>query len=250
MIAVVLVTHNSQVFLQETVTSINSQTKQPDIMIAVDDLSTDGTQTLLHSHGFQVVSATSTSTDITTRVAQNFVQGVRQAQQQGATTVILGDHDDIWRNNRIQHQADYLANNPRIAFMASDGKTTEFETLRATFPVPVDFNEWDRDQQWRYTAKHSIATGGASAIAPDRLSTLEVPEGWLHDRWWSLRAVRESSMAIDSEVVIDYRLSAGQQVGLETQGQGNPVKRILHKFRDIPRNARKMKDIAALLGEN
>ena len=254
MIAAVLVTHNSATFLPELLASIDQQTQQPDIKLAIDDNSTDATKQLLSDHGFTVNTATTNSTDITTRIAQNFVQGVNQAQQLGAKYVILGDHDDIWRPTRIAHQAAILTDHPEVSFLASDGATTTYktattETLRSTFPVPDNFNEMDSIQQWRYVSKHSIATGGASALAPDRISTVSVPTGWLHDRWWSLRAVREQSIWIDSDVVIDYRISPEQRVGLDTAGQGNPITWALNKITNLPLNLRKARDIAALLKE-
>ena len=248
MIAVVLVTHNSQNFLPDLLASIDRQTLQPDIKLAVDDNSTDDTKTLLANNGFTVISAQSSQQDTTTRIAQNFVQVVTAAQVAGADTVIIGDHDDLWHPHRIRHQHELLVTHQQISMLASNGRTPA-GSLRTTFPVPENFNELDLDNQWKYTTKHSIATGGASAIAPNRLSTLVVPQGWLHDRWWSLRAVREASMWVDPELVIDYRVSPGQQVGLDTAGQGNTKRWWGKKLRELPTSARKMKDISQLLSQ-
>lgn len=252
--AAVIVTHNSEQFLPELLSSITAQTQQPDLIIAVDDNSTDRTVALLTEHGtsaleFSVHRATTTAPDTTTRIAQNFVQGVEIARASGADLVILSDHDDTWLPHRVAHQVAYLTANPTVAFLASDGVTTGTETIRSTFPVPDNFNSMTPTEQWRYTAKHSIATGGASALRPSKLSTLAVPNGWLHDRWWSLRAVREHSMAIDPTVVINYRLSADQQVGLDTNRQGNPISWALTKMSQAPTTVKKMRDIAHLLGE-
>ena len=49
---------------------------------------------------------------------------------------------------------------------------------------------------------------------------INVPEGWLHDRWWSLAATAQGRMALDTKIVIDYRISPEQQVGLDTANQG------------------------------
>lgn len=250
MIAALLVTHNSGDVITGTLTSIEQQTQQPEIRIAIDDNSTDNTPQLLRENGFTVIAAITSSSDTTTRIAQNFVQGVIAAQELGATVVILGDHDDTWHPHRIAHQVAVLAAHPDTAFLASDGAITQTSTLRSTFPVPAQFNEWNRDQQWRYTAKHSIATGGASAIMPRNISTLAVPAGWLHDRWWSLRAVREHVMLTDPKIVIDYRISDKQQVGLDTAGQHNSLTRVLSKLTNIPLTLNKMKDITALMAEN
>jgi len=248
MIAALLVTHNSQEVLPELLSSIDRQSVQPDLRLAIDDNSTDDTRTILMEHGFVVENSLTSAADITTRIASNFVQGVESARVKGADVIVLGDHDDFWHPHRIAHQNEILQSNPAMSFVASNGRTP-LGTLRTTFPVPDDFNHWDSRQQWRYVAKHSIATGGASALVPERLSSIAVPEGWLHDRWWSLRAVREASMWIDPEIVIDYQISPNQQVGLDAADQGNPVKWVFKKVRDMPSTVRKMRDIASLLGE-
>lgn len=248
MIAVVLVTHNSQGFLPELLASIDRQTLQPELKLAVDDNSTDNTRELLTANGFTVIPAQSDESDTTTRIAQNFVQVVTAAGDAGADTVIIGDHDDLWHPHRIKHQSQFLNTHEHVSMLASNGRTPD-GSLRTTFPVPENFNELDLQAQWRYVTKHSIATGGASAIAPNRISTLSVPAGWLHDRWWSLRAVREGSMWVDPELVIDYMVSPDQQVGLDTAGQGNSATWFGRKLRELPMTARKMKDISQLLSD-
>jgi len=248
MIAVVLVTHNSQRFLPELLASINRQTRKPEIKLAVDDNSTDNTVELLTNNGFTVIPAQSSESDTTTRIAQNFVQVVSAAAEAGAETVILGDHDDLWHPHRVKHQSEFLETHGHVSILASNGRTPN-GSLRTTFPVPENFNQLNLQDQWRYVAKHSIATGGASAIAPNRISTLTVPTGWLHDRWWSLRAVREGSMWVDPELVIDYRVSPDQQVGLDAAGQGNNATWFGRKLRNLPTTGRKMKDISQLISD-
>ena len=248
MIAVVLVTHNSQRFLPELLASIDRQTRKPELKLAVDDISTDNTIEVLTRNGFTVIPARSVEPDTTTRIAQTFVQAVTAARDSGADTVIIGDHDDLWHPHRIAHQHKLLESREHVSMVASNGRTPE-GNLRTTFPVPENFNESDIQTQWKYAAKHSIATGGASALAPNRMSTLTVPNGWLHDRWWSLRAVREASMWIDPELVIDYRVTLEQQVGLDTADQGNTAKWLGRKLRQMPTTARKMRDISQLLAD-
>ena len=95
-VAVVLVTCNSAPGLTETLQSVSSQTQEPTTLIAIDDYSTDQTVPTLRAAGFTVQTSTSTSSDPFTRISQNFVNGVRLAQQRGAEIAVLGDHDDVW----------------------------------------------------------------------------------------------------------------------------------------------------------
>ena len=214
----VIVTHNSQEFLAELLASISNQTQQLDQLIVIDDRSTDKTTSMLSEHGIIPTRAISVATHITTRIAQNFQQGVRQAPPN--SVVILGDHDDVWRPDRVEHQVSAFERAPLLAMLASDGQVNEIETLRTTFPIPVNWSAMSKNKQFTYALRHSIATGGASAIRPANFRDINVPEGWLHDRWWSLAATAQGRMALDTKIVIDYRITPEQQVGLDTANQG------------------------------
>ena len=242
----VIVTHNSQDFLPELLASINNQTRPLDQLIVIDDNSTDATKELLTKNGITPIRATTTVTDVTTRIAHNFQQGINAAPPN--SIVILGDHDDTWRPNRVQHQVDYLTNNPEVAMLASDGWVNSVETLRTYFPIPSNWNQLSTNQQFRYALRHSIATGGASAIRPSQLgSDIRVPAGWLHDRWWSLAATAQGRMALDDEIVIDYRITTEQQVGLDTaMQQESTSKWLAHKASNAKHSAVKARDVMKL----
>jgi glycosyltransferase involved in cell wall biosynthesis len=222
-IAALLVTKDAERWLPSTLASIREQTRAADDLVAVDDGSTDGTRSLLESAGFRVVDASTTSTDVTTRIAQNFVQGVRACE--GADLVVLGDHDDVWHLDRIAHQAGVLEVWEQALMIASDGMLVGAGgellggTLRAAFPVPGDWDDLTPATRMRTVLRTSVATGGASAIRPAAFPTLDVPEGWLHDRWWSLVATGCNGMLVDRRPVIDYRVQPEQQLGLDSGAQ-------------------------------
>ena len=254
-IAAVLVTHNSRQFLDETLTSIDNQSRKVDLSIAVDDLSSDQTSSMLTSHGFLVQKATSSASDRTSRIAQNFVQGIREAARQGADVVVLGDHDDLWHRNRVEHQVQLLEQDPSLALVASDGFLIDEHgaavagTIRGTFPVPQEFNNWPLRKSLGYAAQHSIATGGASALRLAALADWSVPSGWLHDRWWSLAALRADRFLADQSTVIDYRLSPGQEVGLDLASQDAPARWLVKKARSLGTTAGKARDLSRLIRE-
>lgn len=252
-VAVVIVTHNSQRYLPETLASIASQSRAADVTIAIDDASTDGTVNELDDHGFTIQRATSTAMDLTTRIAQNFHQGLRAATMAGADLVILGDHDDVWHVNRIEHQTALLEQSPSTAMIASDGYVIDEHgaaapgTVRTTFPVPEDFSGMPLRAQIAFAMRHSIATGGASALRPAAMNDWLVPAGWLHDRWWSLMAVRFQCFELDTTPVIDYRISADQQVGLDSAEQGNSARWIVRKVTELGTTVNKASDLRRLL---
>ena len=251
--AVLVVTCDSTRYLPETLASIAAQDSPADLLIAIDDHSTDSTRELLASAGFAVDLATSPATEITTRIAHNFLQGLRRAQSAGADIVILGDHDDVWHLSRISHQVEILEHNPAAAMVASNGFLIDEHgvaiagTLRDTFPVPADFSSWSRRKQWAYALRHSLATGGASALRPARLTDWSIPSGWLHDRWWSLEALRTGGLALDEAPVIDYRLSENQQVGLSAGDQDDPRRWLAMKARRSGRTLSRARDLTRLI---
>ena len=232
LVAAMVVTHNSQAWIQQTIASISLQSKAPMALVVIDDHSADNTIGLIRAQtsdsNFPLViqPSKSTSKDITTRIAMNFIQGVQAAADLGADLVALGDHDDIWRPDRLERQSALLDQTPHALMVASDGILLGADgTLRGVFPVPPNWPRVKPSDQLRYALRHSLATGGASMIRPRTFAGgLEVPKGWLHDRWWSLVAVAREGMLLDDGFAIDYRVQEGQQVGLDTGSQQSSTK--------------------------
>ena len=262
MIAAVLVTHNSERWLRATLESIANQTRKPDSITVIDDNSTDGTKAILGEFGISPIAATTTATDVTTRIAQNFQQGVREARH--ADIVVLGDHDDVWHPTRVERQAALLEPmndqssgthaHSSLLMVASDGTLVDENgratggTLRTTFPVAANWNDLPANEQLAYALKHSLATGGASAIRPGYFAEQEIPEGWLHDRWWSMLATVRLGMLIDSESVIDYRVQGSQQVGLDTGTQAmSKSGKARSRATNLQTSVRKAKDLNSIL---
>ena len=234
-VAALVVTHDSERWIEATLRSILEQSRLPDTVVVIDDASADRTLEIVVDvlgTDADVRAADTSASDRITRIAQNFEQGVRACE--AYDIVVLGDHDDIWHPTRIEHQARLLADSPSVAMVASDGMLVDAEgqavggRLRTVFPVDDGFNVLSPAQQMRFTLRHSIATGGASALRPSLFADLTVPPEWLHDRWWSLVATAQESMLVDDVVVIDYRVTESQEVGLNrgTQESGGVARAV------------------------
>jgi hypothetical protein len=95
--------------------------------------------------------------------------------------------------------------------------------------------------------RYSVATGGASAVRPAAFADVPIPAGWLHDRWWSLVATAREQLRLDDEVVIDYRVSAAQEVGLDRGQQGrSSVQRAAAGVSALPSTIGRMGDLRRL----
>ena len=246
-VAALLVTSNSQAWIRATLESVRTQRRQPDAIVIVDDGSTDDTRAIIDDvfgGTAHVHRATSKAQDRTTRIAHNFLQGIRACADHDV--VVLGDHDDLWHPARVGHQATQLANDPDALMVAGDGRIVDehgratSRTLRDTFPVPADWDDQPIGDQIAYAIRHSIATGGASALKPAAFAEGTIPRGWLHDRWWSLVATVRGGMRIDPAPVIDYRVSATQEVGLATGQQAKTTaERLQEAAKTAPQTLKK-----------
>ena len=236
-IGVVLVTHNSSRWIPSTLESIGAQTVQPTKVLIVDDHSNDETRSLLDrwansasstSVTVQVMTSTATDQHSFTRIARNFAQGVRAMQD--VDLVALSDHDDVWHRDRLEVQASHMREASSL-FLASNGLIRDGNrTLFEAFDVPQGVGDWTPRHLLRHVLRHSVATGSASMLRPSVLTKsprFVPPQGWLHDRWWSILAAAQSGLRVSLEPVIHYRLSADQAVGLSRgRQQKSGVRRV------------------------
>jgi glycosyltransferase involved in cell wall biosynthesis len=253
-VAVVLVTKDSARWIESTLASVLGQSRPADEIVVIDDGSTDGTRDavarLLGDRG-RIVASTSIVDDRSTRIAHNFRQGLQEVRD--CDVAVLGDHDDVWYPDRIGHQVGMLETWREETMIASDGRLVDEQgnpiggTLRAAFPVPLDWSGATPVERMRAALRYSVATGGASAVRPAAFADLAIPRGWLHDRWWSLVATAQESLRLDDRVVIDYRVSADQEVGLDRGRQDrSTVGRIGAALSALPATLQRMGDLRDL----
>jgi glycosyltransferase involved in cell wall biosynthesis len=253
-IAAVLVTSNSERWIELTLASVVGQSRRPDEIVVIDDGSTDSTAEIVErvlGGRARLVASTAGSTDRSTRIAHNFRQGLQQVRD--CDIAVLGDHDDVWHPNRIGNQVGVLEVWQHDTMLASNGRLVDESglpvggSLRTAFPVPVDWSGASPAERMRAVLRYSVATGGASAIRPAAFADVPIPAGWLHDRWWSLVAAAREQLRLDDEVVIDYRVSADQEVGLDRGQQGRSgVQRAAAGVASLPTTISRMGDLRRL----
>jgi glycosyltransferase involved in cell wall biosynthesis len=241
----VMVTYNGEGFIAAQVESMLRQHLDLDAVVVVDDHSTDSTlemvRDLLTPFPGSVdihLSSQPRSRAVRTRIAQNFVQAVDAAKALGAEFAILADQDDEWLPGRVEEQVGFLTDHPDIDYLANDGNLIDEHgellpgSIRTHFPMAESDGDHVRTLQRVLAAP--AATGAASAIRLSRPGRWTVPEGWLHDRWWSLASAARGALYVSSRRVINYRLHGGQDTGLSGASGGEAFHRtVLRRSRHV-----------------
>ena len=243
-------------FLHETLDSIEPQLASVSAVQVVDDHSEDGTGDLLaewiaslRTRGIdaQLQGSTSLAEDPRTRTAHNFMHAARALRS--VDLIALADHDDRWLPDRLTRQRNVMDRSPDALYLAGNGTLTgQSGTLFEAFDVPADLDVWHCERIARHVIRHSVATGSASMIRSTLLEhpAAVPPPGWFHDRWWSLTAASRCGLCVDSEPVIEYRVDATQQVGLD---RGRQVESGALRLRLVRQgDLAKLRDLVALRG--
>lgn len=133
-IGVVIANYNNSKYIRDCFDSVIRQTTPPDIIIVVDDCSTDDS--------WEVIQNLGKLTSITTRVIQTKEnKGVSHARNVGITELLsmvdvflIADSDDIMRPEKIQKSVEIMQKYPNISVVYSDytmmyesGKTPQRE---------------------------------------------------------------------------------------------------------------------------
>ena len=132
-VGAVLVTHNSERWIGQTMRSVREQSRIPDDIVIIDDHSTDRTLEIIASElggAARVEDSASTDDSRITRIAENFDRGMRLLRD--CDIVILGDHDDLWHPDRTQWQVAQLETYPHVSMLASDGRLVDGDGVIAS----------------------------------------------------------------------------------------------------------------------
>ncbi|MDN5543696.1 MAG: glycosyltransferase [Rhodococcus sp. (in: high G+C Gram-positive bacteria)] len=253
-IAVVIVTHNGERYLPEQVRSILTQSLAPQLIVLVDDQSHDSSVStvtrLVAGSGIElrvVKASPARGISLFTRIAANFERGLREVTQ--CRFVAFSDQDDVWEPHRLAHQSERLVTTG-AAITVGDGMLIDEQgqllasTLREHFPVLDDWSSSDSLARFRSVAKSPMATGATMMIDRALVTpALPIPAGWLHDRWLSLVAASRDTLDVDEEMVVRYRISEGQTVGVKSTVDKSPAARILGSLCEPFATVRKMHDL-------
>ena len=94
-ISVVIPAYNSELYIRETLASINGQTLSVDEIIVVDNNCTDATAAIAREMGATIIKETKQN------IAASRNAGIRASRNDW---IALLDHDDLWAADKIKYQ--------------------------------------------------------------------------------------------------------------------------------------------------
>lgn len=225
-ISIALCTFNGEKYIKKQLESYLNQTYPPNELIICDDGSTDLTVSILED--FQEKAPFPVRIYINNPnlgVRENFAKVISLCS---GDIIFLSDQDDVWLPRKIEVYSNFFLQNPDCILLFSNAYLID-ENGNRNENLLWDHLEFDEKNilLWldNINALKSLMMGrtyvtGATIAFKSTLKERALPFpnlqqlGWWHDGWLALIAAAQNGLYFISDVLIEYRLHQGQQLGL------------------------------------
>jgi glycosyltransferase involved in cell wall biosynthesis len=220
-VSVAMCTYNGGRYLEEQLRSIAEQTLLPYELVVCDDRSTDDTIAILQKFEakapFNVRIVQNAAQMGSTR---NFDQAIGMAQGE---FIALCDQDDRWLPHKLQRLSECLMENPFLGGVFSDAELIDGDGRRVSKTL-FGRHRFTSAKQHSFVScptatllKHDVVTGATLMFRSSiRRYCSPIPTTWVHDGWLAWMLALHSRLRLISEPLIEYRIHAGQQLGVGT----------------------------------
>lgn len=217
-IGIVLATYNGEKYLAQMLDSLVAQTRQADLIVAVDDGSKDNTPAILKSFQDRLpLQITRLEKNSGHRAAFSKALELAQPQLDDNDLIALADQDDVWLPQKLEFLEKAMeaeqGEKPTLVFgdaqvVDADGKIIA-ESWRSYSKIEKKIS---MEQQ---IAGINNVTGCLSLFRASLLKTiLPIPEGvTVHDRWIAMIADRQGGITAIDAPVVQYRIHGNNAVG-------------------------------------
>jgi len=218
-ISVAMCTFNGGRYLEEQLQSIGAQSRLPCELIVCDDGSTDETIAILNRFRANVPFAV-TIVQNTTRMGstRNFDQAIGMSRGE---FIALCDQDDRWLPHKLERLSDCLIKNPFLGGVFSDAELIDGDGRRVGASL-FGRHRFTSAKQRSFVLcptatllKHDVVTGATLIFRSTiRRYCSPIPTTWVHDGWLAWMLALHSRLTLVPEPLIEYRIHAGQQLGV------------------------------------
>ena len=249
-ISVAMCTYNGGRYLGEQLESIAKQVRLPCELVVCDDHSTDDTIAILKRFQadapFPVLVIQNALRLGSTR---NFDQAIGLCRGE---FIALCDQDDRWLPAKLERLSGVLTENPFLGGAFSDANLIDGDG-RPTGTGLFARHRFTVAKQRNFIAcptstflKHDVVTGATLMFRGSiRRYCSPIPASWVHDGWLAWMIALHSRLTLIPEPLIEYRIHAGQQLGVgsaavntEVAGTRSETRRqhyarVAHQFEDL-----------------
>jgi glycosyltransferase involved in cell wall biosynthesis len=250
-ISVAMCTFNGSHYLQEQLESIALQSRLPCELVVCDDRSTDDTLAILKQFQLEAPFAVKVIQN-SQRLGstRNFDQAIGLAR---GGLIALCDQDDRWAPTKLERLSRALEEDTFLGGVFSDARLIDGNG-RPIGPRLFERHKFTAAKQRDFIAcptttllKHDVVTGATLMFrATIRRYCSPIPASWVHDGWLAWMIALHSRLGLVAEPLIDYRVHAGQQLGVsraieaqsangEAETRRQFYKRVAHQFEDLLR---------------
>lgn len=246
-ISVAMCTFNGGRYLDQQLESIAEQTQQPCELVVCDDGSTDDTIAILkHFKANAPFPVTIVENAVRMGSTSNFDQAIGMAQGE---FIALCDQDDRWLPHKLRRLSDCLVENPFLGGVFSDAELIDGDGRRVGRTL-FGRHRFTPAKQRSFVScptatllKHDVVTGATLMFRSNtRRYCSPIPTTWVHDGWLAWMLALHSRVTLIAEPLIEYRIHAGQQLGVGTSNaaqRGNSetrrqfYARVARQFEDL-----------------
>jgi glycosyltransferase involved in cell wall biosynthesis len=245
-ISVAMCSFNGGRYLQEQLESIALQTRLPGELVVCDDRSTDDTLTILKRFQAEAPFAVKIiQNGQRLGSTRNFDQAIGLVR---GSLIALCDQDDRWASSKVERLSAALTEDPFLGGVFSDASLIDGDG-RQTGQQLFARHRFTTAKQREFVGcptatllKHDIVTGATLMFrASIRRYCSPIPATWVHDGWLAWMIALHSRLGLIAEPLIDYRVHAGQQLGVNSpiRGDGGAetrrqfYKRVARQFEDL-----------------
>jgi glycosyltransferase involved in cell wall biosynthesis len=236
-IGVVLCTYNGERYLRTQLESIIAQSRQPDMLLACDDASLDGTIGQLEacaelaSFHFRIVR-----NNENLGYLRNFELAIRRCD---ADIIVLSDQDDWWRPDKLEKLEAVFLSDAQAAAVFSDADIVNDDLKSLGFGVldAQEVNETERalaesGRLFPVLLRHNVVCGATLALrASWRERVFPIPAGFVHDEWIGLVIAAHEALRFIPDPLIRYRQHGANQIGLRRWTQSQRLRRLIRLHR-------------------
>lgn len=236
-ICITLATYNGEKYLAEMLDSLVLQTRQADLIIAVDDGSKDATPQILESFKdklpLQIIRFEKNQGH---RAAFSKALETARAQLNDDDLIFLADQDDVWRPHKLEIMAQKIMDKSMIfgdaEIINGNGKMTSASWREKNGIV-------ENLSQKALLTGYTNVTGCMVMFRASLLHlALPIPEDVpVHDQWITLCATIANGYAAISDKVIRYRIHNENAIGEGNKPWSEKLSTNLH-WANAVRNSR------------